>query len=79
LAAYPVLESFSLNGDPTTEPMTDTLGLTSGVAAWIREVMWAAVDHDGRPPEELLRDLTWERRHIFQSAGLYEQIPWKVM
>jgi len=28
---------------------------------------------------ELVPDLTWERRHIFQSAGLYEQLPWKVM
>lgn len=79
LAVHPVLESFSLSGEPATEPLADTPGLTSGVAAWIREVMWAAVDHDGSPPEELLRDLTWERRHMFQSAGLYEQIPWKVM
>jgi hypothetical protein len=41
--------------------------------------MWTAVDHDALAPEQLLKDLTWERRHMFQSAGLYEQIPWKVL
>ena len=29
--------------------------------------------------ETLLKDLTWERRHMFQSAGFYERMPWKVM
>jgi hypothetical protein len=79
LQAHPVLESFSLSGRASKEPLADTEGLTSGVAAWIRELMWAAVDHDATSPEELLRELTWDRRHVFQSAGLYEQIPWKVM
>jgi hypothetical protein len=79
LPTHPVLESFSLGGRPSKEPLADTQGLTSGVAAWIKEVMWAAVDHDATSPEELLRELTWERRHVFQSAGLYELIPWKVM
>lgn len=79
LPSYPVLDGFALAGRPATEPLENTQGLTSAVAAWIREVMWAAVDADGSPPEELLRDLTWDRRHVFQSAGLFEQIPWKVM
>ncbi|MGH7617194.1 MAG: hypothetical protein ACREPM_08210 [Gemmatimonadaceae bacterium] len=79
LPSHPVLESFAVSGRPNKEPLADTAGLTSGVAAWIKEVMWAAVDHDATSPEQLLRDLTWDRRHVFQSAGLYEQIPWKVM
>ena len=79
LPSHPVLEGFALTGRPLKEPLTDTAGLTSAVAAWIREVMWAAVDHDSTSPEQLLRELTWDRRHVFQSAGLYEQIPWKVM
>lgn len=78
-AAHPVLDAISLSGKPTVEPLADTAGLTLGVAAWMRELMWAAVDHDGAPPETLLRELTWDRRHLFQSAGLYEQLPWKVM
>jgi hypothetical protein len=45
----------------------------------MREVMWAAVDHDVVSPDALVRELTWDRRHMFQSAGLYDQIPWKVM
>jgi hypothetical protein len=79
LASHPVLDSFSFSGKPAKDPLEDAKCLTSGVAAWIRELMWAAVDHDATSPEELLRDLTWDRRHVFQSAGLYEQIPWKVM
>jgi len=79
LASHPVLDSFSLTGRAAKDPITDTEVLTAGVAAWIRDVMWAAIDHDAMSPEDLLRELTWDRRHLFQSAGLYEQIPWKVM
>ncbi|HEX3867690.1 MAG TPA: hypothetical protein VHV78_13095 [Gemmatimonadaceae bacterium] len=77
--AHGVLEAFSFNGRTAVDPLADTEALTSGVAAWIREVMWAAADHDSVSPEELLRELTWDRRHMFQSAGLYDQIPWKVV
>jgi len=77
---YPVLEAFSFNGTASNgEIVADSNTLTAGIAAWIREVMWTAVDHDSTAPEQLLKDLTWERRHMFQSAGLYEQIPWKVL
>jgi hypothetical protein len=79
VAAYPVLDGFSYAGRPTTEPLADTAGLTTAVAAWIRDVMFAAVDPDALSPDEFLRELTWDRRHIFQSAGLFDQIPWKVM
>jgi hypothetical protein len=80
LENYPVLESFSFNGQRGNgEIVADSNTLTAGVAAWVREVMWTAVDHDSTAPEQLLKDLTWERRHMFQSAGLYEQIPWKVL
>jgi hypothetical protein len=78
LGAHPVLESFSLSGH-ASEPLADTACLTSGIAAWLKEIMWAGVDLDATSPEELLRELTWDRRHVFQSAGLYEQLPWKVM
>lgn len=79
LENYPVLESFSFNGQRNGDIVADSNTLTAGVAAWVREVMWTAVDHDSTAPEQLLKDLTWERRHMFQSAGLYEQIPWKVL
>jgi hypothetical protein len=80
IETYPVLEGLSLNGQRSNGDMVaDSNTLTAGVAAWVREVMWTAVDHDSTAPEQLLKDLTWERRHMFQSAGLYEQIPWKVL
>ena len=79
VGTHPVLDAFSFTGRPTKDPLADTAGLTSGVAAWIRDVMWAAVDQDAMAPEALLREITWERRHIFQSAGLYDEIPWKVI
>ena len=80
LETYPVLESFSFNGQRgASDIVADSPTLTAGIAAWIREVIWTAVDHDSTTPEQLLKDLTWERRHMFQSAGLYEQIPWKVL
>jgi hypothetical protein len=79
LATHPALDGFSYAGRTTKLPLADTAGLTTAVAAWIRDVMFAAVDPDALPPEEFLREITWDRRHIFQSAGLFDQIPWKVM
>jgi hypothetical protein len=79
LESHPVLDCFSFSGRPVKDPLCDTERLTAGVAALIRDVMWTAADHDAVSPEALLRELTWERRHMFQSAGLYDQIPWKVM
>jgi hypothetical protein len=76
---YPELEGFTIGSRPAREPVCDTPRLTSAVASWLTEVMWAAADHDGAPPEAVLKDLTWERRHMFQSAGFYEKMPWKVM
>ncbi len=79
IAAHPVLDGFSFSERPANAPIADTAGLTAGVAAWMRDVVWAAVDHDTMSPEEFVKELTWERRHMFQSAGLFDQIPWKVM
>jgi hypothetical protein len=76
---HPELEGFSIGSRPAREPVSDTTRLTAAVASWLAEVMWAAADHDSAPPETLLRELTWERRHMFQSAGFYERMPWKVM
>jgi hypothetical protein len=79
VTSNPALDAFSLSGRPMKEPLADTKVLTGAVAAWIREVIWASVDHDALSPEDVLRELTWDRRHMFQSAGLFDQLPWKVM
>ena len=76
---YPDLECFSIGKKAPREPIADTARITSAVSAWLKEILWAAANHDGSPPEALLKELTWERRHMFQSAGFYEKMPWKVM
>lgn len=77
--SHPDLESFSIGKKPTREPTSDTNRITAAVASWLAEVIWAAADHEGAPPGALLKELTWERRHMFQSAGFYDRMPWKVM
>ena len=76
---HPELDSFSIGKKPTREPIADTAKLTTAVASWLSEVMWAAADHESAPPADMLKELTWERRHMFQSAGFYDLMPWKVM
>ena len=78
LKAHPELESFSIGSKPKREPIADTDKLTAAIAKWLSEVMWAAADHEKASPADLLKELTWERRHMFQSAGFYERMPWKV-
>jgi hypothetical protein len=78
-ATHPVLDSFSVTERAVGDPVADTAALTCGIAAWIREVLWTAKGADDEPPEGLFRELTYERRHIFQSAGLFDQMPWKVV
>jgi hypothetical protein len=77
--AHPSLEGFSFDGQPAKEPLSEAPALTADVAAWIRDVIWAASDDESVVPDKLLRELTWDRRHMFQSAGLFDQVPWKVM
>jgi hypothetical protein len=79
LKAHPDLECFSIGKKSPREPIADTARITAAVASWLKEIIFAGADHAGTPPETLLKDLTWERRHMFQSAGFYEKLPWKVM
>lgn len=76
---HPALDGFSFNGRPARDPVTETAKLTAAVAVWMKEVIWAAADHEVLPPEQLMRELTWDRRHMFQSAGLYDLLPWRVV
>jgi hypothetical protein len=80
IKAHPELEGFSVGkAKPSRDPIADTEQITTAVAKWLSEVIWAAADHESNPPATLLKELTWERRHMFQSAGLYDRMPWKVM
>jgi hypothetical protein len=79
VGAHPALEGFSFNGRPPRAVVADADSLTDGVAALINELLWTAGDQgEGSGPAEILRELTHERRHLFQSAGLFDRMSWKV-
>jgi hypothetical protein len=79
LAAHPVLDSFRVGETIVHDPVADTETVTAAVAAWVTEIMWAGGDLEQRGPEALLRDLTRDRRHMLQSAGFFERLPWTVL
>ena len=75
---HPMLDRFSPAHPTLKDPVTDAAALTKAIAAWVADILWAATP-DGVTPEDLLRDLTASRRHMFQSAGFYDALPWKVL
>ena len=77
--AHPPLEGFSFNGRTPRAVVADAEEVTSAIAAFINEVLWTASDQEGGGPEQMLRELTHERRHLFQSAGLFDRLSWKLM
>jgi len=81
VAEHPSLERLSLGIPNPRDPVVGRPSLTAAIAAWIREVIWAAAPAgfaSGLTPEQLLGELTHDRRHVFQSAGLFSAVPWKV-
>ena len=77
--AHGELQGLSFNGSEPGDVITDAKRLTAAMAAWLKEFLFAAIDHESTSPEAVLKELTWSRRHIFQSAGLYDLLPWKVL
>lgn len=77
VAHHPTLDRFSPSHPTIKDPVTDAATLTKAIAAWIADILWAA-SPEGLTAEDLLHDLTISRRHVFQSAGLYDALPWKV-
>ena len=75
---HPCLERFSLTHPHPRDPVTETPELSAAIGAWIGELLWTASPPDGTTPEQLVGELTRERRHVFQSAGLFDSLPWKV-
>jgi hypothetical protein len=78
LGAHPALEGISFSGRVPRAVVADAAALTSGTAALINELLWNGTQQGAEGPAAMLRDLMHERRHLFQSAGLYEQIHWKL-
>ena len=75
---HPCLDRFSLTHPHPRDPVTETPALSAAIGAWIGELLWTVAPPDDTRPERLLADLTRERRHMFQSAGLFDALPWKV-
>ena len=78
IGAHPALDGFSFSGRTPRAVVADATALTAGVAALLNEVLWTATDQEGGGPEQMLRELTHERRHLFQSAGLFDRLSWKL-
>jgi hypothetical protein len=78
LDRHPCLEFFSLTHPHPRDPVTETPALSRAMGAWIGELLWTVVPQDGTTPEQLISELARERRHMFQSAGLFDALPWKV-
>jgi hypothetical protein len=76
---YPELAGFCIGQKPAKEPISDTAKLTAAVATWLTELLMVSADHENAPPDKMLKELTWERRHMFQSAGFFDKMPWKVI
>lgn len=76
--SHPALEGFSFNGRVPRAVVADADGLTGAIAALINEILWTAGTEEGQGPETMLRELTYERRHLFQSAGLLDRLSWKL-
>jgi hypothetical protein len=78
VTAHPPLEGFSFNGRTPRAVVADADALTVAIAALINELLWTASDQEGGGPELMLKELTHERRHLFQSAGLFDRLSWKL-
>jgi hypothetical protein len=79
LTTHPPLEGFSFNGRAPRAVVADAAAVTDAVAALINELLWTASDQEGHGPETMLKELTHERRHLFQSAGLFDRLSWKLV
>lgn len=75
---HPCLERFSLTHPHPRDPVTEAPALSEAVGAWIGELLWTVTPPDGTMPGRLVGELARERRHMFQSAGLFDALPWPV-
>ena len=76
-----VANTLSYGRTPTSQvkdPIVTVPALSAAVGAWLSELIWTASPADGSAPERFLEDLLRARRHMFQSSGLFEALPWKL-
>ena len=63
---------------PLRDPIVDPAALSAAVGAWLSELLWTSPPCDGTAPERFLEGLLRERRHIFQMAGLFDALAWRL-
>ncbi len=78
VSTHTALEHFTVGERPMRDPSEDAELVTTAIAVWLSELIWAGMDHGRLTPEKLLGDVTRERRHLFQSAGFFDRLPWEV-
>jgi hypothetical protein len=77
LPEHDVLADFVSDGRVVRDPVVAPPELGAAMAAWTRDVLWAT--GAGREtPEQLLAELGRERRHLLQSTGFWDALPWRV-
>lgn len=74
---YPLLERFSPALATARDPVADPSVLTRALGAWVGEALVAVVPA-GEDPAAVLREVTSARRHLYQAAGLFDALPWKM-
>ena len=77
-AAHPALARFSALSGRLTDPIEDKAAVTEAIGTWLGDVVGSAAPAQGLDPSQLMSELTRARRHSFQSAGLFEAVPWTV-
>ena len=75
---HPALEHLQLGQPSPGDPVTEAPVLSAAMGAWLGELLWASAPLDGTSPGRLIGHVAHERRHVFQSAGLFDALPWKV-
>ncbi len=78
LGKHPALDKFSLTLPNQRDPVVDTPELSAAIAAWLVETMWHLHLPDGVAVERLMADVARSRRHLFQAAGLFEALGWRI-
>jgi hypothetical protein len=78
VSTHTALEHFTIGERPMRDPSEDVELVTTAIAVWMSELIWAAMDQAEQTPEQLLGEVTRERRHMFQSAGFFDRLPWAV-
>lgn len=78
IPVHSALRHFTVGERPMRDPSDDAELVTTAVAVWLTELIWAGMDQEELTPEKLLGDITRERRHLFQSAGFFDRLPWEI-